>query len=92
MITEADVVRSFELDDVDCAGLDRVEREYVALLSSASTPMSVSALAHTLGMPMRMIQTVVEPVLLREKLIQKVEGGLRALTDKGRRHANAEPS
>lgn len=67
---------------VDEMGLDRLERQYLQLLSEADGCLRLNALALRLGLPTRTLTRIVEPFLMRAGLVCTTERG-RELTAKG---------
>jgi len=64
-------------------GLDKSEQAYLRLLASGEgKPLRLNLLASRLGLPAQTLSGVIEPYLLREGLIDRIEAG-RTLTDKG---------
>jgi len=84
IITLSDVIRAFELLDIDEMGLDTLERSYLKELSKNKT-MKLNVISSKIGLPRQTICSVIEPYLLRHDLIEKV-GSDRCITDKGKSH------
>ena len=84
VITLSDVLRAFELLDIDELGLDTLERSYLKELNKHDS-MKLNVIASKIGLPRQTICSVIEPYLLRQDLIEKI-GSDRCITDKGKSH------
>jgi holliday junction DNA helicase RuvB len=82
-LTHAHFQKACELEGIDALGLDALERSYLQLLSSTSSPLRPCAAAAHLELPLVTIQQVIEPYLLRLGYIERAVGG-RRLTARGR--------
>lgn len=76
--------RACNLDRIDKKGLTNQEQKYLALLGDG--PARLNVLASGLGMPSKTISDVIEPFLIRSKMITKDNGGRRTLTKAGMDH------
>jgi Holliday junction DNA helicase RuvB len=78
--------RTCQLEQIDALGLDLVEQKYLRLLKSAADgTLRVNVIASCLGLPRATLERAVEPFLIRERLIEKLDAG-RCLTDRGWSH------
>ena len=84
VITMADTLKAFELQEVDELGLDSQERAYLQILSKHPS-MKLNVIASKLLLPRQTIVNVIEPYLLRTDLIHK-DGCERVITEKGLEH------
>lgn len=84
VITMQDTLHALKLLQVDCLGLDQLERKYLRELMKHGK-MKLNVLASKLGLPRNTISSVIEPYLLRTELILK-DGSDRVITEKGREH------
>lgn len=76
------VTATLDLLGIDNHGLDELDRRYLQTLADSGHPVGVSTLAATLHEDRETIESVIEPYLLREGLIQRTPQG-RRLTPKG---------
>lgn len=94
-VISADVARkALELYEVDSLGLDRLDKQILEALivKFQGKPVGLSTLAVAIGEEPDTIESVVEPYLLREGLIQRTTKGRQA-TSLAYRHLGAiEPS
>lgn len=81
-ITAAHVERACQIEGIDERGLDREERAYLCFLEAEGHPVRPGVLADRLALPLRSLQTVIEPYLLRCNLISRSDQG-RTLTPAG---------
>jgi Holliday junction DNA helicase RuvB len=88
LITEADVQRACQLDQLDELGLDQLEQQYLRVLAEQDRPLRLNVIAARLGLPPATITRVVESFLLRDGLILRTDAG-RELTPRGRDHLRA---
>ena len=72
------------LEQIDCLGLGPIEQNYVRILLEEANRLNV--IASLLGLPPRAVSHVIEPFLIRARLICKDEQGRRELTATGREH------
>ena len=84
-ITLSHFEATLRLEGLDDLGLDEIEQQYLRLLSDADTPLPLNVLESQLGLPKRTIAHVVEPYLIRERLVTK-ERSQRLLTPRGIEH------
>lgn len=82
VVTEAHFERACEIDGIDGRGLGRTERKYLRILAAENAPVRPGVLCDRLGVPLRTLQTVIEPFLVREGLVSRTDGG-RVLTGDG---------
>ena len=88
-LTDDSVEAAFSTLEVDALGLTARDRELLAVLSKASAPVGIDALASTLNESTTNIEQMIEPFLLQQGFIERTKSG-RIITDKGRAHlANA---
>jgi len=83
-ITLDHLKRACQLDRIDNKGLSIQEQKYLALLGEGPTRLNV--VASCLGMPSATVSSVIEPFLIRSKLVIKDNGGRRTLTKAGMDH------
>jgi len=77
-----------KLMDIDSSlGLDRVERQYLEILSESNKPTRLQTLSRRLGIPSKSLSTVIEQYLVRAGLIATTDAG-RELTDRGIEYIN----
>ena len=84
VVSLAHVVRACQLDRIDSRGLTSQEQKYLQLLGTGSLRLNV--LASILGMAPRTVSEVIEPFLVRSRLLIKDKSGLRQLTQEGLDH------
>ena len=86
-IESSHVHSAMELFEIDSAGLDRVDRQLLNLLSTkfSSRPVGLSTLAVAIGEEPDTIEAVIEPYLIRMGLIQRTPRG-REITESGKAH------
>ena len=84
VVTLAHVQRACQLDRIDDRGLSSQEQKYLQLLGTGSLRLNV--LASILGMAPRTVSEVIEPFLVRSRLLIKDKNGLRQLTQQGLDH------
>lgn len=77
--------RTCELEGIDALGLDRQERQLLAILEDAAGAVRLNVLASRLRLPPRTVSEVVERVLVQLGLIDKAPEG-RRITAKGLSH------
>jgi Holliday junction DNA helicase RuvB len=77
--------RTCELEGIDALGLDRQERQLLAILEDAAGAVRLNVLASRLGLPPRTVSEVVERHLVQLGLIDKAPEG-RRITAKGLAH------
>ena len=92
VMTRAHLEVALRLERIDAIGLDIWQRRYLLLLAEdgAGVEIRLGTIASTFGLPTKTIAHVVEPYLLRQRLISKTEKG-RAITERGLRHLRGEP-
>jgi Holliday junction DNA helicase RuvB len=83
-ITQADLEKACQLEQIDDMGLGPTEQKYLEILAGGVSRLSV--IASILGLPPRTVSQVTEPFLLRMSLICKSDNGKRELTALGREH------
>ena len=84
-ISTEHTLRTLLLEGIDDLGLDRTSQRYLQVLSESNGNVRVGVVASHLDLPPRSVMSIVEPFLLRERLIQKTDRG-RTLTAKGWQH------
>jgi Holliday junction DNA helicase RuvB len=77
--------RMSQVDGIDQRGLDRTERAYLRILQAEGKAVRLNVIADRLGLPPRTLSGVVEPFLIRERLITRSDEG-RELTPEGANH------
>lgn len=84
VVDAASAMAALELYDVDEYGLDRIDRSYLTLLTNqfSSRPVGLSTIAVALGEEPDTLESVIEPYLIRQGLIEKTPRGRQA-TDAG---------
>ncbi|MCF8057981.1 MAG: Holliday junction branch migration DNA helicase RuvB [Bacteriovoracaceae bacterium] len=89
-ITEAQVLKSLDLMEIDESGLDRMDRKILQVMNDyyAGGPVGIEALCATLGEERSTIEDVFEPYLLKEGFITRTPRG-RELSEKGKIHLSA---
>jgi Holliday junction DNA helicase RuvB len=90
-VITADVAKkALELYEVDSLGLDRLDKQILEALivKFQGKPVGLSTLAVAIGEEPDTIESVVEPYLLREGLIQRTSKGRQA-TSLAYRHLGA---
>lgn len=80
---------ALELEGIDEAGLDTLDRAYLATLSGVyeGGPVGVEAIAASLGEDSGTLQDVVEPYLLQAGMLARTRQG-RKITSSGLKHLN----
>jgi Holliday junction DNA helicase RuvB len=80
---------ALELEGIDEAGLDTLDRAYLATLSGVyeGGPVGVEAIAASLGEDAGTLQDVVEPYLLQAGMLARTRQG-RKITSSGLQHLN----
>lgn len=94
VISSETAIRALELYEVDALGLDRLDKQILDALihKFQGKPVGLSTLSVAIGEEPDTIESVVEPYLLREGLIQRTTKGRQA-TPLAYRHLGApEPS
>jgi len=76
---------TFEVEELDEAGLNSDERQYLSILSESTKPMRLGVIASRLGQPPEAVAKVVESNLLWLGLLDRSDRG-RILTPKGLGH------
>ncbi len=89
VMTTAHLEDALRLEQLDDMGLDVWQQRYLSLLAEGAVEVRLGVIASTLGLPVRSISHVVEPFLLRQRLIVKTERG-RSITDMGIKHLQGE--
>lgn len=84
MLTQPDLERACQLEQIDNLGLGPTEQKYLEILAGGVSRLNV--IASILGLPTRTVSQVTEPFLLRMSLICKSDNGRRELTALGREH------
>jgi Holliday junction DNA helicase RuvB len=84
VITTSHLERACTLDQIDELGLGAVDQKYLRLLDEM--PRRLNVLASMLGLPSRTVAGVIEPYLIRAKLIMKDDQERRLLTPFGHEH------
>ncbi|MFM7013795.1 MAG: Holliday junction branch migration DNA helicase RuvB [Actinomycetota bacterium] len=85
-------LRALELFEVDSLGLDRLDKQILSVLITKfeGRPVGLSTLAVAVGEEIDTIESVVEPYLLREGLIERTPKG-RLATPAAYRHFGLNP-
>ena len=93
VITADVATKALELYEVDSLGLDRLDKQILEALivKFQGKPVGLSTLAVAIGEEPDTIESVVEPYLLREGLIQRTSKGRQA-TSLAYRHLGASES
>jgi Holliday junction DNA helicase RuvB len=93
VITSEVATKALELYEVDSLGLDRLDKQILEALivKFQGKPVGLSTLAVAIGEEPDTIESVVEPYLLREGLIQRTSKGRQA-TSLAYRHLGASES
>lgn len=81
LITQDDVKQAFAHLQIDCQGLDKLDRSYLTILCELRRA-SLGVLSSRLSLPGYTIQRVVEPYLLSRGFIFK-EGSVRLISQRG---------
>jgi Holliday junction DNA helicase RuvB len=84
LITVAHLRLACEIERISDLGLDNLQQKFLRLLDRSGQRLNV--LASQLGVGTKVVSKTVEPYLLRSGLIAKTDGGLRQLTESGRKH------
>jgi Holliday junction DNA helicase RuvB len=85
-ISEGSFTRAVELEAIDVLGLGTDDRRFLSLLASRpGQAIRLNTLSSSLGLHSRTLQTVIEPYLLRMKLIERTDKG-RTITAAGLDH------
>lgn len=77
----AAIGEAFALKDVDCNGLTKLDRSYLAILAEASTPLGISTIASAVGENEDNLLQAIEPFLIRKGYVRKTGRG-RVATQK----------
>ncbi len=77
--------KTFDLEGIDGHGLNRLDREYLAVLADGDGPVRLNVIATRLGVPTQTLVKNVEPFLVRLGVVTKDDGG-RRLTTQGMQH------
>lgn len=83
-ITQPDLERACQLEQIDSMGLGPTEQKYLEFLAGRASRLNV--LASMLGLPARTVSQVTESFLIRAGLVIKDDAGKRQLTALGREH------
>lgn len=82
---------TFEIEELDEAGLNSDERQYMSILSESVRPIRLHVIASRLGLPPEAVSKVVENNLLWLGFVDRSDRG-RSLTTKGMEHVRkSEP-
>ena len=86
------VDEALQLEGIDDAGLDTLDRAYLSTLAGIyeGGPVGVEAIAATMGEDAGTLQDVVEPFLLQAGLLARTRQG-RKITTIGLEHVNSHP-
>ena len=76
--------RACALEQIDALGLGPTEQKYLHAVAGGATRLNV--IASILGLPPKTVSEVVEPFLIRARLLNKDDQGRRGLTAEGRDH------
>lgn len=66
---------AFTLLEIDNLGLNRADREYLRYLDQQGAPVGLAAIAMALSTPVKNVEYLIEPYLLRLGLIQRTSRG-----------------
>jgi Holliday junction DNA helicase RuvB len=94
-VISADVAKkALELYEVDSLGLDRLDKQILEalIMKFQGKPVGLSTLAVAIGEEPDTIESVVEPYLLREGLIQRTTKGRQATSLAYKHLGVSEPS
>lgn len=81
-ITKKVIEDAFDFMDINRYGLNRMDMDYLNLLYEAKKPIGIDSIAMALGTDKGSVETVVEPYLVRKKLVMKSLRG-RTITKDG---------
>jgi Holliday junction DNA helicase RuvB len=86
-LNKKDIDLTFEIEEIDVAGLDLLEVKYLKILyeSGLQNPRGLSSIAGRLGEKEEIVETTIEPILLNLNFIDRVSKG-RIITKKGLDH------
>jgi holliday junction DNA helicase RuvB len=84
VITAGHLERACALEQIDALGLGPTEQKYLQAVAGGATRLNV--IASVLGLPAKTVSEVVEPFLIRARLLNKDDQGRRGLTAEGRDH------
>jgi len=86
------VDEALQLEGIDNAGLDALDRMYLETLAGVyeGGPVGVEAIAATMGEDAGTLQDVVEPYLLQAGLLARTRQG-RKITQDGMKHLDSQP-
>lgn len=85
-VTQKHFERTCQMECIDSAGLNEVEQAYLKLLLGRSGVVRLNVVASSLALPTATVQKLIEPPLIEDGFIEKMETGSRMLTTKGRNH------
>lgn len=91
-VTKQHFDETCRMERIDTAGLNEVEQAYLKLLLSRSGVARLNVLASSLSLPTATLQKIVEPPLIADGFVEKLETGARSMTTKGRKHVLALPA
>ena len=85
------VDEALQLEGIDDAGLDALDRMYLETLAGVyeGGPVGVEAIAATMGEDAGTLQDVVEPYLLQAGLLARTRQG-RKITQEGMKHLDSQ--
>ena len=86
-VTRAVADKALKLLEVDEAGLDQMDRRYLAMIarSYGGGPVGVETIAAALSEPRDAVEEIIEPYLIQQGLVQRTPRG-RLLTGHAFRH------
>ncbi len=86
-VKEVDVLSALEMMEIDCLGLDRMDRKILKVIAEyySGGPVGIEALCATLSEDRTTVEDVYEPYLLKEGFLLRTPRG-RSISDKARQH------
>ena len=72
---KAAIGEAFALKDVDCNGLTKLDRAYLAILSEATSPLGISTIESAVGENEDNLLQAIEPFLIRKGYVRKTGRG-----------------
>lgn len=86
VVTDDHFEQTCRMERIDAAGLNEIEQSYLKLLLSRSGVARLNVLASSLSLPAATLQKIVEPPLIADGFVEKIETGARTLTRRGHQH------
>jgi Holliday junction DNA helicase RuvB len=90
LMTQEHLDAALGLEQLDALGLDIWQQRYLCVLAENCVETRLNVIASSLGLPTKSVMQIIEPYLLRQRLVSKTERG-RSITDRGVRHLRGEP-